>query len=67
MQWPGADAPPCACQATGTSIITLTGWVASAGIVAAVLLLVVAAVWGIRKLTGRDRPYTLIRPRDGDV
>ena len=48
-------------------MITLTGWVAAAGIAAAVMLGLLGTVWGFRRLSGRDHQYTVIKPRDGDV
>ncbi len=54
-------------QESGLSMITLTGWVAAAGVAAAAMLGVLAVVWGCRRLSGRDHRYTVIKPRDGDV
>ena len=51
----------------GLSMITLTGWVAAAGVAAAAMLGMLAVVWGCRRLSGRDHRYTVIKPRDGDV
>ena len=54
-------------QATGISMITLTGWVAAAGVAAAAMLGLLGMVWGCRRVSGRDHRYTVIKPRDGDV
>lgn len=55
-------------QAQGANIITLSGWFAFAGLAAMVMVAIVGALFGIRRLLGpRQQPYTVLVPRDGDA
>jgi Golgi apparatus protein 1 len=51
---------------TGSSAITLTGWVALLAVGSLVIVVVGAAVFAYRKYMGLDRPYTLV-VKGGDV
>lgn len=50
----------------GSSMITITGWVALASMGALILVLVAGVITCYRKYTGKDRPYTLV-VKGGDV
>jgi len=50
----------------GSSVVTLTGWVALASIIALAMVLVGGVVYAYRKVTGTDQPYTLV-VKGGDV
>jgi Golgi apparatus protein 1 len=52
--------------ATGSSAVTLTGWVALLAVGSLVMVVVGAAVFAYRKFMGLDRPYTLV-VKGGDV
>jgi len=55
-------------EAQGANIITLSGWFAFAGLAAMVMVAIVGALFGIRRLLGpRQQPYTVLVPRDGDA
>jgi len=50
----------------GSSMITITGWVALASMGALIMVLVTGVIMCYRKYTGKDRPYTLV-VKGGDV
>ena len=55
-------------QAHGASIITLTGWLASAAVVAMALVVLLGAFVALRRLLGpRRQAYTVLVPRGGDA
>lgn len=67
VAWPSA-AEVGGVQAEGASMITLTGWVAGAAVAAMLLVVVLGAFVGLRRLLGkRTQHYTVITPRDGDA
>jgi len=50
----------------GSSVITLTGWVAIASMGALFVVIMGALVYAYRKYTGQDKPYTLV-VKGGDM
>lgn len=50
----------------GVAAITLTGWVALAALIALVVVIVGAIVFGYRRYMGLDKPYTIVT-KSGDV
>jgi len=50
----------------GASMVTLTGWIALASIASLIVVIVGLGIWGYRKYTGRDRPYTMVM-KSGDA
>lgn len=50
----------------GVAAITLTGWVALAALIALVVVIVGAVVFGYRRYMGLDKPYTIVT-KSGDV
>lgn len=53
-------------QASGTSFITLTGWVALASIMALIVLISFAGYYCYKRYTGDYRPYTMVY-KSGDI
>lgn len=51
---------------SGTSFITLTGWVALASILALVVLVLFAGFYGYRRYSGAYKPYTMVY-KSGDI
>lgn len=51
---------------TGSSMVTLTGWIALVSIAALIVVIIGAMVYAYRKYTGQDKPYTLV-VKGGDV
>lgn len=51
---------------TGSSMVTLTGWIALVSIAALIVVIIGAVVYTYRKYTGQDKPYTLV-VKGGDV
>ena len=50
----------------GASMVTLTGWIALASIASLIVVIVGLGIWGYRKYTGRDKPYTMVM-KSGDA
>lgn len=50
----------------GASMVTLTGWIALASVASLIVVIIGLAIWGYRKYTGRDRPYTMVM-KSGDA
>lgn len=50
----------------GVAAITLTGWAALSALVALVIVIVGAIVFGYRRFMGMDKPYTIVT-KSGDV
>lgn len=53
-------------KTSGSSMVTLTGWIALAAMAALFVVLVSNVVFAYRKYTGQDKPYTLV-VKGGDV
>jgi hypothetical protein len=53
-------------EKTGMAAITITGWVAMASVAALVVVIIGGAYYGYRKMTGQDKPYTLV-VKGGDM
>jgi len=53
-------------KTSGSSMVTLTGWIALAAMAALIVVLISGVVFAYRKYTGQDKPYTLV-VKGGDV
>jgi Golgi apparatus protein 1 len=51
---------------SGSSMVTLTGWIALAAMAALIVVVISGVVFAYRKYTGQDKPYTLV-VKGGDV
>eukprot|EP00854_Cymbomonas_tetramitiformis_P013737 gene13737-16236_t len=62
----GTSAPLINTDQSGVAMVTVTGWVALACIAALVVVIFGGAYYGYRKVTGQDKPYTLVL-KGGDM
>jgi Golgi apparatus protein 1 len=53
-------------QASGTSLITLTGWVALASVMALITLVAFVAYYGYKRYSGDYKPYSMVY-KSGDI